>query len=76
MGQHGPLIWDGYLYGLCFILRNYTVRLRGAQREMKLAASKTESRETEEGGEENRRLQKKQLGKEGQSYRERDRIVC
>lgn len=24
MGQHGPLIWDGYLYGFCFILRNYT----------------------------------------------------
>lgn len=22
MGQHGPLIWDGYLYGLCFVLRN------------------------------------------------------
>ena len=23
------MIWDSYLYGLCFILRNYTVRLRG-----------------------------------------------
>lgn len=32
MGQHGPLIWDGHLYGLCFIFRNYTIRLGGRGR--------------------------------------------
>lgn len=43
------MIWDGYLYVLCFIHRNYTIRLGGGgkggiRREMKMAKRKTERR--------------------------------
>lgn len=44
MGQRGPLIWDGHLYGLCFILGEYAVTLRGVQAEMKMTTREREEK--------------------------------
>lgn len=38
------MIWDGHLYGLCFILGEYAVTLRGVQAEMKMTTREREEK--------------------------------